>query len=253
MHVVAGSQGDLVSVGNGLRGEAAVHRGDQLARVGAGGRACPHLGGDSAELNVLGPVAAVGRVDRDDRGTPGGVVACAGHGVGGVQCCPPPWPSRIRGRVPQVPSGVHSTPVISSRVKNCSVTPSDDAWEVNRIGVSRLSEVPCAGAPWTTQRREPRPVTALIGLSSSNAQWRTAAPKLSRRTSPVPRQSTSPRGMGRGAASWPGTLRRSVGAGGQFAMVAGRTASGPKRRRARSAAASAARARASPGSRESWR
>lgn len=40
--------------------------------------------------------------------------------------------------------------------------------------------------------------------------------------------------------------------GSQFARAAGSTDSGPKRRRARSAAASTARARASPGSKESW-
>lgn len=41
-----------------------------------------------------------------------------------ILCCPPRWPSRFRGRVPRAPSDVHSTPAISSRVKNCSVTPS---------------------------------------------------------------------------------------------------------------------------------
>ncbi len=41
---------------------------------------------------------------------------------------------------------------------------------------------------WATQRREPRPVTALIGLTSLKSQLCTAAPNVSQRSTPAPRR-----------------------------------------------------------------
>src|SRR5439155_1430830 len=58
-------------------------------------------------------------------------------------CCPPPCPIRIKGRVPRASSGVHSTPGISPRVKNRSVTPSNDVREVKRIALQAFRDAFC--------------------------------------------------------------------------------------------------------------
>src|SRR5437588_9667894 len=58
-------------------------------------------------------------------------------------CCPPPWHIRIRERVPAAPSGVHSTPGISLRVKSCSRTPPDDVSEMKRIAFQAFRDAFC--------------------------------------------------------------------------------------------------------------
>src|SRR3954447_14961318 len=103
---------------------------------------------------------------------------------GAFLCWPPPCPIRIKGRVPVAPSGVHSTPGISSRVKSCSRTPSDDVWEVKRIAFRTFRDAFCGHSLGPAEKGGPtcHSVDRSHLLSS---QCGTAPPNLSRCASPT--------------------------------------------------------------------